>query len=63
MLLSNVKRTLLKNVNITKLREMTLKNVNIFDHNWKLFIDILETDDDSKSSWPHSTMNVMGHIL
>ena len=50
MLLRDVKRSLSKNLNITRLHESTVKDVDMFDQKWKSFIDILRKDNDTRNS-------------
>ena len=48
MLLDNVKRCLLKNLNITRLHEMMLNNITVFDQMWKPFLDFLRIVNSTK---------------
>ena len=50
MSVDDVKRTLFKNLNITRVREMAANNIATFDNRWKLFIDILRMDNNEKNS-------------
>ena len=51
MSVDDVKRTLFKNLNITRVREMAANNIATFDNRWKLFNDILRMDNNKKNSW------------
>ena len=51
MTLGDVKRSLLKNLNMCKLSEMMKNNIDQFNHNWNTFIDTLKTDKDTMNSW------------
>ena len=45
MSIINVKYSLLKNnLHVSRLKEMTTNNVDIFDYYWKFFIDVLRVD-------------------
>ena len=51
MTLGDVKRGLLKNLNMCKLSEMMKINIYQFNSNLSIFIDTLKTDKDPMNSW------------
>ena len=50
MMISDVKRCLLKNLSIIKAKEIIADKVSIFENNWDLFITDLRSDIHSKNS-------------
>ena len=53
MQLADVKRQVLKNLHITKTKEL-LKNENSnFDQDWRTIIDCLRIDQSTRNSWYH----------
>ena len=49
MSIINVKYSFLKiNLHVTRLKEMTTNNIDIFDYHWKFFIDVLRVDKHTK---------------
>ena len=51
MELGNFKKYLLKNLNITRLHELTASDVESFDQWWNIFIEFFRTDPVTSNSW------------
>ena len=51
MTLGDLKRCLLKNLNITRLLVIMIRNGDIFDQVWNAFLIDLREDSNTKNSW------------
>ena len=51
MNLSDVKKSILRNLHIRKSKETLLDGISNFDEDWKPFIDTLRVDQATRSSW------------
>ena len=49
--IGDIKVSLSKNLNVWKPSEMIKNNIDLFDQNWKIFIDTLKADKDTKNIW------------